>query len=98
MDKKKVVNENPLMADTATLEALHEYGEMQYTIEEAAAALKVHVNTLRDFLRREPRAAEAFERGKLCGKVQLREAAFRMAEEDPRMIRFLSKIYLGMSD
>jgi hypothetical protein len=84
-----------LTADPATLNTLHQYGELQYTVEEVAAALKVHVTTLRDFFRREAPAVEAFEMGRSHGRVQVRQAFYRMAHEHPRMWRFWAKLYLG---
>ena len=95
-DRNKRGRPHKLTADAATLKTLHEYGELQYTIEEVAVALKVQVSTLRDFFRREPPAAEAFEVGRSHGRVRLRQAFYRMAHENPRMWRFWAKIYLGM--
>lgn len=71
---------------------------LQVTEEEAAAELGISLKTFREILRIDASAREAWEQGRLSGRVSIRRTQFKLAEKNPSMAIFLGKQYLGQSD
>ncbi|GLS32809.1 hypothetical protein SAMN04488498_10810 [Mesorhizobium albiziae] len=65
---------------------------------EMAAILRVPQPTFQAFLERSLEAAEEIERGLAEGKLSLRRALFRLAEQNAQVAMFLAKHLLLQSD
>ena len=70
-----------LKADEPTLKTLQNLGQIHATWDEAALVLNVTKPTFWAFMEREPRAKEAFERGKAEGKLRLRRSQMQSADK-----------------
>lgn len=77
------------------IEQLEELATIQCTQAEAAAVLKVSVDTLAKRLK-EPEYAEAWERGRQNGRVSLRRRQWK--KDTDTMLIWLGKQYLGQRD
>jgi len=87
-----------LTPEERTLRQLKSLGGMQCTQIEAAAALGCSVRTLQNFFARYPEALAAWEDGHELGKVSVRRAQFKMAQEVPQMAIWWGKQHLGQAD
>lgn len=87
-----------IVSDDRTLQQIVGLAQIQCTQEEAAAVLGVHRDTFGDFLRRDKKAAEAWENGQLRGRASLRRTQFKLAETNAGMAIFLGKNLLGQRD
>jgi len=87
-----------IVSDDRTLQQITGLAQIQCTQEEAAAVLGVHRDTFGDFLRRDKKAADAWEMGQLRGKASLRRTQFKLAETNAGMAIFLGKNLLGQRD
>jgi len=79
------------------LKALENLAGMHATDEEIAGFFHVNVRTI-ERRKSEPAFAEAMERGRAKGKLNLRRIQFKLAETNPAMAIFLGKQMLGQSD
>lgn len=88
-----------LLPDDETLKKLESLGRIQCTTKEAAAVLDVSEPTFIDFLKRNEKAADVFEKGKENGKASLRRMQLRAAEGgNVTMLIWLGKQLLGQKD
>lgn len=88
-----------LEADAETLTLVEMLGKIQATNKEAGAKLGVTEETFVEFLRRESKAAEAFEFAKEVGKASLRSAQFKAAlAGNATMLIWMGKQLLGQRD
>ena len=88
-----------LEASAETLTTVEMLGKIQATNREAGAKLGVTEETFVEFLRRESKAAEAFEYAKEVGKASLRSAQFKAAlAGNATMLIWMGKQLLGQSD
>ena len=93
------LNTTKLQPTDATLRTLFSLARIWCTKGEAAAVLGVHRTRLHVFMTRHPEAAEAWERGQLCGMVRLRELQYQSAMRgNTTMLIWLGKQWLGQSD
>ena len=79
------------------LKALESLAGMCATDEEIAGFFDVNVRTI-ERRKKEPAFAEAMERGRAKGKLNLRRIQLKLAETNPAMAIFLGKQLLGQSD
>lgn len=90
---------NKLVNDRRTAALLHNFGKMNCTREEAAAALGVSRVALWAFLDKNPELAEQFEAGLDVGKLKLRRLQWRLAEQgNATMLIWLGKQILKQLD
>jgi hypothetical protein len=87
-----------LKDDDATLERVKVLAKIQCTQHDAAGVLKVCLKTFENYLRNTKKAREAWENGRLEGKIELRRLQWRSAEHSVVMQIWLGKQYLGQSD
>lgn len=88
-----------LNADAMTLRQVKMLAQAHSTEVEAARFLGVDDETFKDFLAREPEAAEVWEKGRAEVVVSLRRAQLRKAlSGNPEMLKHLGKNMLGQID
>lgn len=87
-----------LMPTPKVLKTISGLGHIQCTYEECAAVLGVTKLTWMEFLEREPRAREVYERGKENGKSSVRRNLFKQSETNVAAAIWLSKNLLGMRE
>jgi hypothetical protein len=87
-----------LRATPVTLETLRALGEIQATLPEAAAVLRVSKAALQRFFDRQKKARKVFEEGKEQGKMSLRRKLWNHADKHFACAIFLAKNHLGMRD
>jgi hypothetical protein len=88
-----------LVADQKTIGIIEGLGKILSTHIEAAAVLGVSKPTFEQFLARNKKAEEAFEKGKSAGKISLRRAQFKAAlDGNATMLVWLGKQLLGQKD
>jgi hypothetical protein len=87
-----------LTADATTLRKIANLSKSMCTIEEIAGGLDVAKRTMMYFLKSNPSAREAVERGQLAGKPSLRAGMFRLAKKSATMAIFLAVNYLGLEN
>lgn len=81
------------------LKQIEGLARIQCTQREAAAVLRVHRNTLSDFLSSSEKAREAWDNGLESGKASLRRLQFKAAENgNPTMAIWLGKQWLDQRD
>ena len=98
MPAGRPVGSTKLKTDDTTLERVTELAKMQCILDEAASVLNVCPRTFDNYLRYSKKAREAWENGRLEGKVELRRLQFESAEHSVVMQIWLGKQYLGQSD
>ena len=87
-----------LVDDDQTVETISQLALIQCTRREAAAFLKVDIDTFSYFLRQNPRCLEAWESGPDRGKVSLRRLQFQSAQKgNTRMLTWLGSNWLGQA-
>lgn len=80
------------------LSDIEKISAMQATKAEAASFFRISVSTFNKLLDKDPRAREAWERGKDNGKLTLRRKQMRLASTNAQMAIFLGKQYLDQDD
>ena len=98
MPAGRPVGSTKLKTDDTTLERVTELAKMQCILDEAASVLNVCPRTFDNYLRYSKKAREAWENGRLEGKVELRRLQFESAEHSVLMQIWLGKQYLGQRD
>ena len=87
-----------LEPDERTLRQIKSLAAMQCTQEEAAASLGVSTRTFKYFIGKHEEVRAAWEDGREVGKVSVRRAQFKMAQEVPQMAIWWGKQHLGQAD
>jgi hypothetical protein len=87
-----------LQPDEPTLKRIRDLGGLQCTLAEVAGVLQCDEATVRAFLKKYPKAANAFEEGKNGGKASLRRMQYVQAKRNAAMAIWLGKNYLGQRD
>jgi hypothetical protein len=88
-----------LVADQKTIGIIEGLAKILSTHIEAAAVLGVSKPTFEQFLARNKKAEEAFEKGKGAGKITLRRAQFKAAlDGNAAILIWLGKQFLGQRD
>jgi len=77
---------------------LENLGRLQCTAREAAAFLDIRVDLFNRLLKKNPKFAEAWNRGKQSGLVSLRRKQMRLAAVSAPMAIFLGKNYLSQRE
>jgi hypothetical protein len=98
MPAGRPVGSTKLKDDDATLERIKLLAKIQCTQHEAAVVLQVCSRTFDNYLRNIKKGREAWENGRLEGKVELRRLQFRSMENSIPMQIWLGKQYLGQAD
>jgi hypothetical protein len=98
MPTGRPVGTTKLNDDGATLELIKTLAKIQCILDEAASVLKVCPKTFDNYLRHNKKVREAWENGRLEGKVSLRRLQWRSAEHSIPMQIWLGKQYLGQKD
>jgi len=87
-----------LEPDERTLRQIKSLAAMQCTQEEAAASLGVSTRTFKTFIGKHEDVRAAWEDGREMGKVSVRRAQFKMAQEVPQMAIWWGKQHLNQTD
>lgn len=87
-----------LVNDEETIKRIRDLAALQCTIEESAGVMNVDGETLRRFMERHRVAKEAFEFGRLSGKVSVRRLQFIHAKKNATMAIWLGKQMLNQSE
>lgn len=88
-----------LEPDERTIKIVEGLGRIQATVEEIARVLNVTKKTYISFKKRHPIIEDAYQTGRAMGRVSLRRAQFRNAENgNTTMQIWLGKQYLEQSD
>jgi hypothetical protein len=80
------------------LQDIEKLAMLQCTHREAAGFLDLRVSAFRQLMRKNPKVAEAWERGQQMGLVSLRRKQMALASHNATMAIFMGKQYLGQRD